>query len=86
MHQGDSWKSAVRRHFGNRVRELRGEQGITQEALALRCGIDRSYLGQVERGERNITLENIHRLAGGLDVSVDALFVSADEIVRGAGQ
>ncbi len=54
--------------FGARLRELRVSAGLTQEALALNSGIDRSYVGQVERGERNISLENIVRLANGLGV------------------
>jgi len=54
--------------FGARLRELRYEAGLTQEALALNSGIDRSYVGQVERGERNISLENIVKLANGLGV------------------
>jgi transcriptional regulator with XRE-family HTH domain len=49
--------------FGARVRELRVHAGLSQEALALQAGLDRSYVGQVERGERNITLINIHKLA-----------------------
>lgn len=54
--------------FGARVRELRHERGLSQEQLAHVSGLDRSYVGQVERGERNITLENIHKLAAGLQV------------------
>jgi transcriptional regulator with XRE-family HTH domain len=54
--------------FGNRVRELRKKKGLSQEALALESGLDRSYVGGVERGERNISLENIEKLARALDV------------------
>lgn len=68
MEQAERWKLEVRQAFGARVREIRLSKDITQEGLALLCGLDRSYLGQVERGERNITLENIHRLALGLEV------------------
>ena len=49
--------------FGRRVRELRKAKGMSQEALALEAGLDRSYVGGVERGERNISLHNIGRLA-----------------------
>lgn len=55
--------------FGARLRELRHNARLTQEALALNSGIDRSYVGQVERGERNISLENIVKLANGLGVA-----------------
>ena len=54
--------------FGNRVRELRRKKGLSQESLALESGLDRSYVGGVERGERNISLENIERLAIALEV------------------
>lgn len=55
--------------FGRRVRELRKAKGMSQEALALEAGLDRSYVGGVERGERNISLENISRLARALRVA-----------------
>jgi transcriptional regulator with XRE-family HTH domain len=54
--------------FGNRVRELRKKKGLSQEGLALESGLDRSYVGGVERGERNISLENIDKLARALGV------------------
>ncbi|MDT5120670.1 MAG: hypothetical protein QOC96_152 [Acidobacteriota bacterium] len=60
---------AILTEFGARLRELRNSAGLTQEALALNSGIDRSYVGQVERGERNISLENIVKLANGLGVA-----------------
>jgi transcriptional regulator with XRE-family HTH domain len=59
----------IQRRFGNRIRLQRREQGLSQEALALLCGLDRSYIGGVERGERNISLINIHKIA--LALSVD---------------
>lgn len=63
-----------RRQFGHLVRELRLEQGLSQEDLALGAQIDRSYLGSVERGERNIALDNIYRIADALGVDVRDLF------------
>ena len=58
-----------RRAFGVRVRELRADRGLSQEALAERAGIHRTYVGSVERGERNVALDNIHALAAALGVS-----------------
>ena len=60
--------------FGNRVRELRKKQGWSQEEFAHHVGLDRSYIGGVERGERNISLENICQIAAALGVSPAALF------------
>jgi transcriptional regulator with XRE-family HTH domain len=64
----------VRRRFGDRVRALRKEIGISQEDLALIAGLDRTYIGGVERGERNISLVNIHKLAAALNVPPRDLF------------
>jgi transcriptional regulator with XRE-family HTH domain len=63
-----------RRAFGERVRRLRLPTGMSQEALAARSGLHRTYVGSVERGERNISLENIHALAEALQVDVWELF------------
>lgn len=64
----------IQKRFGARVRELRQDRGLSQEALALACGLDRTYVGSVERGERNISLVNIHLIASALRVPVKALF------------
>jgi transcriptional regulator with XRE-family HTH domain len=58
-----------RRRFGLRVRDLRKERGWSQEKLADKSDLDRSYVGGVERGERNISLDNICRIARALGVS-----------------
>lgn len=54
--------------FGQRLRSLRSEAGLTQEALAEAAGLHWTYIGQVERGERNLTLRSILALARGLQV------------------
>jgi transcriptional regulator with XRE-family HTH domain len=56
------------------VRELRKQKGLSQESLALACDLDRTYIGGVERGERNISLLNIYKIAAALGVSVRELF------------
>jgi transcriptional regulator with XRE-family HTH domain len=58
----------VKKSFGDRVRRLRKERGLSQEGLALASGIDRSYIGGVERGERNISLLSIIAISRGLGV------------------
>ena len=54
--------------FGRRVRQLRKERGVSQEAFAHEIQIDRSYFGSIERGERNVSLDNICLIARGLGV------------------
>jgi transcriptional regulator with XRE-family HTH domain len=64
----------IRRNFGTRVRELRTARGLSQEAFAHQAGINRTYLGDIERGQRNVSLENIHRIAVALGLSLSELF------------
>jgi transcriptional regulator with XRE-family HTH domain len=60
--------------FGKAVRFFREQIGISQEELAHRSGLHRTYLSDVERGERNIGLGNIHAIANGLGISLVDLF------------
>ena len=60
--------------FGNTIRKLRKEEGISQEELAYRADLHRTYIGMIERAEKNITLLNIEKLAKALDVSITDLF------------
>ncbi|XEC95246.1 helix-turn-helix domain-containing protein [Paenibacillus tarimensis] len=60
--------------FGSRVRELRLRSGMSQEVLAHQAQMDRTYVSGVERGERNISIANIYKIAAGLKVSVEYLF------------
>lgn len=55
--------------FGERVRKLRKEKGLSQEALADLAGIERSYMGHIERGDQNITLIKIFQIAEALEKS-----------------
>ena len=64
----------VKRQFGARLRQLREAKNLSQEALALESGLDRSYLGKIERGESNVALINIHRIADALRVGAGELF------------
>lgn len=63
-----------RARFGERVRNLRLELGLTQEALAARAGLHSTYVGGIERGERNVGFDNIVKLARALGVHPAALF------------
>jgi transcriptional regulator with XRE-family HTH domain len=65
---------AIKAAFGQRVRELRTAKGLSQEALALACDLDRTYIGGIERGERNVSLINIQKIAGALGVPIKELF------------
>ncbi|MCK8895437.1 helix-turn-helix domain-containing protein [Haemophilus influenzae] len=60
--------------FGKKVKELRKQKGLSQEALALLCDLDRTYIGGVERGERNIGLINIYKISKALNIDTYILF------------
>lgn len=60
--------------FGQRIRSLRKERGMSQERLAEKSGLHNTYIGQIERGEKNPSLESIEKLSKGLDISVAELF------------
>lgn len=60
--------------IGIRIRMLRKARGLSQEAFADLAGLDRSYVGGVERGERNVSLINIKKFANALEISVEELF------------
>lgn len=59
--------------FGRRVRELRQARGLSQEAFAAECGLDRTYISGIERGKRNVSLLNIAAIAKALRVTVSEL-------------
>jgi len=63
-----------RRAFGRRVRELRQARGLSQEGLAERSGLHRTYISSLERGQRNVGLDNVRALAQALDVVPSTLF------------
>lgn len=61
--------------FGKRVREIRKKKGLSQEAFADLAGVDRSYMGQIERGEQNLSLIKIYQIATILEVEIVELFI-----------
>lgn len=65
----------ILKKFGERVRELRVKKGInSQMTLSHKAGLDRTYIGGIERGERNVGLKNIEKIAKALSVDIDELF------------
>jgi len=59
--------------FGDKVRERRTALGLSQEELAGRAGVHRTYIGMIERAEKNITLQNIEKVAKALEIPLDKL-------------
>jgi len=65
---------AIRNKFGKQVRNLRRDRGWSQEDLADNSGVHRTYIGAIERGEQNVSIDNIIKLAKALSVSLEQLF------------
>lgn len=64
--------------FGKRLAEIRKDKGLAQDKLALKCDMARSFIGEVERGKRNVSLRNICKLAIGLGVTTSELLSLID--------
>lgn len=67
-------KGRVNILFGERVAKLRHSVGLSQEELADRCGIHRTYIGAIERGEKSPTLNTIEKIANAMEVTIKELF------------
>lgn len=70
MERRGTAKPSARSRFGQRLRQERTDRGLSQEELADRAGIHRTYVGSVERGERNISIDSMERLARGLGLDI----------------
>ncbi len=70
-------KSAANRALGEAMRSARKERGYTQESFAAHADVDRSYYGAIERGEFNLTVDTISKIAAGLDMTTSDLFERA---------
>lgn len=82
---GDSSFKLVPKRFGEAVRACREAIGISQEKLAARCGLHRTYVAGVERGIRNPSLRSIAKIAGGLQMTLSALFKRMESMAPGRG-
>ena len=69
----------VQTQFGKRVRELRLVRGLSQEDLAFRSGVHRTYLGGIEQGKRNPSLKNVAAISKALGVTLSELFLFGDQ-------
>lgn len=66
--------SDILQKFGNKIREIRLERGLSQEELAHQAGLHRTYIGMIERAEKNITLLNIEKIVHALNTNISELF------------
>jgi transcriptional regulator with XRE-family HTH domain len=73
-------RSPAHAAFGQAIRRLREERGISQEAFALKCGIDRSHYGGMERGERNPSLTTVYKIADTLGISPSEIHARAEQL------
>jgi ribosome-binding protein aMBF1 (putative translation factor) len=75
--------TTLREGLGRAVRRLRQAQGISQEALAAKCRIHRTYMTDLERGQRNVSIDIIEKVVRGLGVDAGVLFAEAEKERRG---
>ena len=64
----------IKEKLGQRIRYLRNQKGISQEKFALSIDMDRTYFASVESGKRNISINNIQKIANGLEIKLEDLF------------
>jgi transcriptional regulator with XRE-family HTH domain len=75
-------RHALVRQFGNRLRKLRENKNLSQEKLAELAGVHRTYIGMIERGEKNLTLLNLGKLSTALNLSIAELLKGIDNPAR----
>ena len=77
----------LQKALGQRVRQLRLRKGYSQEAFADHCGVHRTFMGTIERGETNLSLQNLARIAAGIEITLSKLFSGIErEATRLAGK
>jgi transcriptional regulator with XRE-family HTH domain len=70
--------SALQQRIGQRIRQLREKRGLSQEEFADECELHRTYIGSVERGERNLTINSLHTIAKTLGITLSELLKGID--------
>jgi len=68
--------------LGDRIRELRRNKGFSQESFADHCGLHRTYMGGIERGEHNLTVQTALTIASGLGITLSKLFTGLEDLVK----
>ncbi|SPE59259.1 Regulatory protein MunI (modular protein) [Verrucomicrobia bacterium] len=71
--------------LGKRIRELRSKKGFSQESFADHCGLHRTYMGGIERGERNLTIQTVLTVSKGLDLTMSELLSGIEKQIDTAG-
>jgi len=71
--------NTITKDIGKRIRTYRLQAGLSQEKLAERAGLHPTYIGQVERGEKNLTIESLEKITSALDVSMASVFEKIEE-------
>lgn len=66
----------IKKQFGEKIRQIRKQKKISQEELAFRAGLHRTYISDIERGTRNVSLKNIEKIAKALSITPDKLLSS----------
>ena len=64
----------IKEKVGQRIKELRTQQGLSQEEFAFKCDLDRTYITSLERGKRNISLENLEKIAKAFNMTLSEFF------------
>ena len=75
-------RSKIQKEFGQTVRKIRNDKKISQEYFADLCGLHRTYMSDIELGKRNVSLENIEKIALSLNLKVSELFMEVEKNVR----
>ena len=78
MYVSEGYSNLVLKALGQRIRALRTERGYSQEAFADKCGVHRTFMGTVERGESNLSFQNILKVATTLGITLSTLFLGIE--------